>query len=125
MKQAYPAPKTDTAIVTPTPTIGSDIRLTLRVGGVIEEHFDREKRLYHLGWSDERVAKETSAALDFVLKVRKEGFGELAEDPEMTRLRLDIKALEDHVTEVMVKLSGSVDEIKTRFDRMSHHKAAG
>jgi hypothetical protein len=43
----------------------------------------------------------------------------------MTRLRLDIKALEDHVTEVMVKLSGSVDEIKTRFDRMSHHKAAG
>ena len=130
-------PETQTAVTAamPIPAIGSDIRLTLRIGGVIEEHFDRDKRRWHDGWSDERIAKETSAALDFVIKVRREGFGELAEDPEETKMRAAIQTLEDKIVQwskvfedKILHLSSEVDEMKAKLDRHiegKHHKAQG
>lgn len=91
-----PKPQTTTAIpVAPIPAIGSDIRLTLRVGAMIEDHFNRDIRRFHDNWSDERVAKESGASLDFAIRVRKEAFGELAQDPAISKLHEDVVAIKD------------------------------
>ena len=102
---------------------------------MIEEHFDRDKRRWHDGWSDERIAKETSAALDFVIKVRREDCGELAEDPEDAKMRSAIAALEEKITqwskvfeEKILVLGAELDELKAKHERHvagKHHKAAG
>ena len=106
-----------------TPVIGPNPKIARRVITLLNEHFDTDKRLYHHGWSDERVAKEANASLEFVINYRKEAYAELAEDPVATKLRDDIKALEDLIQDYLQKL----EDLKIRVDRFTghYHKAQG
>lgn len=68
-------------------------KLMRRVIATLEDVFDDQKGLYVTGWNDERVAKECNASFDFVVKTRREAFGEIKEDPRMAELRRDLEAL--------------------------------
>lgn len=113
--------------IAPPSMIGPNPKIVVKVITMLNEHFDLEKRLYHSGWSDERIAREAGTSLIFVVGYREDAYAKLAEDPEMTKLRDDIRALEElqaqHVTEFGRKLS----DLKAQVDRHTgaHHKAQG
>jgi hypothetical protein len=122
----------------PVPAIQSNAKVTRRVIVALEEHFDDEKKLYRDGYSDERIAKEEDASIDFVKKYRRDAYGELAVDPEIAKLTEDIKAMEELFTSQLNTFSGQlqtlersfaqqIGELKGRVDRLSkiHNKASG
>jgi hypothetical protein len=116
---------------TPVTAIGPDPKIVRRVITLLNENFDTDKRLYAAGWDDARIAKEAATSLEFVTKYRREGYGELAEDPELGRLREDIKAMDDLFSGQLKQLEQSfaqqLAELRGRADRLgkSHHKASG
>jgi hypothetical protein len=118
---APPAPVAAPSMIGPNP------KIVVKVITMLNEHFDLDKRLFREGWSDERIAKEAATSLTFVVGYREDAYAKLAEDPMTTKLREDIKALEElqarHVAEVNAKL----DELKARLDKWTgvHHKAQG
>jgi hypothetical protein len=115
----------------PVGAIGPDPKIARRVITLLNDHFDSEKRVYEPGWSDERIAKEAAAALDFVTKYRREAYGELAEDPEIAKLRDDLKAMDDLFTgqlkQLELNFAHQINEVRGRLERLSkvHPKAAG
>jgi hypothetical protein len=115
----------------PVASIGPDPKILRRVITLLNDHFDSEKRVYESGWSDERIAKEAAAALDFVLKYRVGAYGELAEDPEIGKLRDDLKAMDDLFTGQLKALEQNfahqINEVRGRLERLGkvHHKASG
>jgi hypothetical protein len=115
------------APVVATPSIGPSPKIARRVITLLNENFDCDKRLYRPGWSDERVAKEAECALTFVINNRKEAYAELAEDPMATKLREDIKALEDLQAQHVAEVNARIVELKARLDKWTgvHHKAQG
>ena len=113
---------------TPIPaSIGPNPKIARRVITLLNEHFDVDRRLYQIGWSDERVAKEGEAAIDFVIKYRDDAYAKLAEDPEATKLRADIKALDELQAQYSVEINGKLDDLRVRLDKFTgvHHKAQG
>jgi hypothetical protein len=107
--------------------IESNAKISRRVITLLNEHFDTDKRLYSLGWSDERIRQEADASLDFVIKTRRDAYAELAENPEVSNLREDIKALEDLMSQSHSELTKKLDELKARMDRLigTYNKAQG
>jgi len=124
-------------------TIGPDPKIRFKVNILLGEHFDADKRLYHADWSDARIAKELDVNPDIVGSLRKEVFGELAEDPMMTQFRRDMEALPDLIADeyaaveerhhaelldIKKKLDARVSDMMARFIRLPgapHNKAAG
>jgi polyhydroxyalkanoate synthesis regulator phasin len=124
--QAPPAPPPLPPVVA-TPSIGTHPKIARRVITLLNENFDCDKRLYHPGWSDELVAKEADAALVFVVKYREDAYAKLAEEPMVTKIREDIKALEDLQAQHCAEINGKIEELKARLDKLTgvHHKAQG
>jgi hypothetical protein len=73
--------------------IGPDPKIVISVITLLNDHFNKDKRVYEIGWSDERVHKQSGASLEFVIRYRREGYGELAEDPQIAQFRADLKAM--------------------------------
>jgi hypothetical protein len=124
---AMPPP---TSTAPPPPVIGPNPKIARPVITLLNEHFDTDTRLYHPGWSDERIAKEANAAIAFVIYNREEGgYGKLAEEPETTKMRNEIIALETKVTQTLVDLIAETDAIKVKFEdfiaKGAYHKARG
>lgn len=112
-------------------SIGPDLKMMRRVFTLLDEHFDGDRRLYHRDWNDARIAKEAVASPEFVIKLRREAYGELAEDPEIGRLRDDIRAMDELYTKQLKQLEGSfasqINELRSRLEKLGllHNKAAG
>ena len=121
--QAPPLP----APVAAPSLIGPNPKIVVRVITMLNEHFDLEKRLYRSGWSDERIAKEADTSLTFVVGYREDAYAKLAEDPVTTKLREDIKAVEDLQAQHAADVAAKLDDLKARLDRLTgvHHKAQG
>jgi hypothetical protein len=101
-----------------TPLVGPSPKIARRVFGLLDDHFDEETRRYRPGYSDERVAKEADTAIELVMRLRREAYGELAEDPKLTELRDELElaklGFEEAYQEAMEqlrKLGGRVDEL--------------
>ena len=107
----------------PSTAIGPNPQIIIQVITLLNEHFDKAKRLYNAGWSDERIAKEADTALTLVVSYREAGYGKLAEDPEKTRL----KGIADALEAKIMALSNELDAFKVQIDRFTgvHHKAQG
>lgn len=69
------------------PLTGPHGKIGRKVHNLLEAHFDDSTGLYLDGWSDERIAKDAGASADIVKRTRREGYGELKEDPEIALLR--------------------------------------
>lgn len=109
------------------PTIEPSAKISRRVITLLNDHFDTDKRLYAQGWSDERVRLEADASLEFVIKTRKDAYAELAEDPETTKMRQEIKSLEELVNLYNSDIQSKLEELKLRMDKLTgvYHKAQG
>jgi hypothetical protein len=112
------------------PAIGPNPIIMRRVITLLNDQFDMQTRLYRESYSDERVAKEAETSPDYVITLRRSAYGELAEDPMISRARDDIVALKALLEQEIVKLRGTFDaqikELDYKLARIiGHHKAAG
>lgn len=97
----------------PPPAIPPNPKITRRVVTLLNDNFDADRRLYHPGWSDERVAKEGDTSLEFVISYRRQAYAELAEDPEATKIRSALAVLEDK----LIQQSIEIDDLRVALDR--------
>jgi hypothetical protein len=99
-----------------SPMDTSSPKIMRLVMSALETHFDDAKRRYSSGHSDASIAKDTGTSEAFVTKIRREAFGELAEDPELVDLknRLDLmqKRIDNAVTVLVEMVSGKESELK-------------
>lgn len=99
-------PAKETAAPAPT-RIGPDLKLARRVMARLDEHFDEATRLYRGGWSDARAAQEDGVSIEAVKTIRREAYGELAEDQAVTDIREEIELLRLWVDDEVKKLQSS------------------
>ena len=114
----------------PVPAIGPNPIIMRRVITLLNDQFDMKTRLYREGWSDERVAKDAETSPDYVTTLRRSAYGELAEDPMITKARDDIGALKSLLETEIIKLRATfeaqIKELDYKLARIiGHHKAAG
>ena len=103
-KKAVPAPAVPVPAApvpaVPVPAVPVvNFKLMRRVTEKLYEVFDEPKRVYTDGWSDKRVAEETDTSMLFVEHLRREAFGELAQDPAITELLQTIAKIRKDQTE--------------------------
>jgi hypothetical protein len=117
-----PAPVQGVESVSVVPPIGPDPKIVRQVITLLNDHFNSTKRLYEPGWDDARVAKESQASLEFVTKYRREGYGELAEDPQIAQFRADLKAMGELYHQSLKSLEQSfaqqLGEMNSRLERL-------
>jgi hypothetical protein len=114
----------------PVQTIGPNPVIMRRVITLLNDQFDMKTRLYREGYSDERVAKEAETSPDFVTTFRRGAYGELAEDPMISKLRDEVAALKALQLEELNKLrmifEAQNKELDFKLARLAgNHKAAG
>lgn len=90
-------------------------KIARSVFAALEDHLDTEKMLYRDGYSDERIAKETGAAVEYVTRIRADAFGELAEDPVISALRDDVELLRLEIGDQWKRLLDKINELAKRL----------
>lgn len=90
-------------------------KITRTVFSILEDRFDEAKRLYRDGWTDERTAKEAGTTVEIVQRLRREAFGELAEDPRVTAFKDDLALLRLDIEQAMLALGRRCDEMASRL----------
>ena len=75
-----------------------------KVRDLLDRHFDDSLGQYIDGYSDEVVARETTASPSTVKRIREAAYGELRGDPELDGLRM-----------LGVKLRAEVEAFETRL----------
>jgi len=117
------------SIPTPTLQTAPDPKIARKVYAALDERFNETTRTYAAGWSDERVAKELSVALPLVVGIRTSAYGELAEDPRITKLREDVEFLrmefEEEITKLTAKYANRVKELQELIYSLLRHPKAG
>lgn len=73
-------------------------------------YFNMQTGQYDVGWSDDRVAKESGMPIQWVVKRREEDFGPLREPDEFVQLRCEVEGLTSEVG----KLMGKIDAMAKR-----------
>ena len=89
-------------------------KIQRKVFSLLDEHFDEDKRLYRLGWSDAAIAKEADTSEAFVVQLRRGAYGELAEDPHVTALKKDIASLGQEITDLGNDLLAKMGALEAR-----------
>ena len=114
-----------------TTPVGPDPKIARRIYAALDEHFDEAKKLYKPGWDDVKIAKELEVSDVIVSKIRREAYGELAENPVLTQLKEDIGYLriefEDKVVVLTKDFHSKVAALEIRVHAVPgvHKKAAG
>lgn len=111
-QQKEPAPVTDRKPVTiadlPSENVATlpsvnqtpDARKAHRaVMGWLEEAYDEDAKRYRDGFSDQTIADETGASVQYVAKCREDYFGPLSMPSELEALTKALKALDDKLHE--------------------------
>lgn len=98
---------------TPKPKIAHAVFQTL------DSVFDPDARLYKNGYTDQRVAADCGTSEDVVAYLRKETFGDLAEDPRITGLREDLELARMEMTDLLKKMNALYDALKSRVDQIA------
>jgi AraC-like DNA-binding protein len=111
--------------------IGPDPRIARKIYNKLDEYFDENTRRYSSGWSDEKIAKEIGASPDLVARIRRDAYGELAEDPAITQIKDEFGYVRLEFEEAMAALSKQFNEKLSRLEASLHtlpgvhKKAAG
>jgi hypothetical protein len=94
--------------------------LWFAMAGLLIRNFDKEAHSYNKGWSDERVARETSAPVDAVIALRERNYGPLAEPAELTEIRDRLDDLEARMMRTEAKYESEAAENRRLFDEEMH-----
>lgn len=98
---------------TPQPTP----KISHAVFQALDDKFDPQKRLYRLGYTDARIAGECNTSEEVVAFLRRETFGELAEDPRLSSLRDDIELYRMEAADFAQKMITRAAELQSRVDQ--------
>lgn len=99
-----------------------DAKVMRRTISAIEDVFDEVRMLYAGAESDATVAKRLDMSPEFVAKVRREAFGELAEDPELAKVRGELLVLKEDISraegKLLDKVAAILDPIRADADKL-------
>jgi len=115
----------------PVATLGPDPKLARRIYAKLDEVFNDTTRLYVRGWDDARVAQEVQTSALLVERIRREAYGELAEDPVLSELRDDLELHKMEIAEAISALQKDANDkivaLQARIEALpgQHKKAAG
>lgn len=70
----------------------------------LEDYYDDVHKQYRAGHSDETVAKETGAAVEFVRSIRDADFGPAGPPSELEALKLEVIQMGREVSEIHEKI---------------------
>jgi hypothetical protein len=99
------------------------LKITHTIFQLLDSVFDATKRLYRSGYSDEVVAKDCGTTVEIVAKLRREVYGELAEDPRITTISDDVKLFEMQVAEFTKNAQAMVRDLNSRLDQLKTNLA--
>lgn len=89
-------------------------KATAKMHQLLNLHFDADEGRFAEGWDDARIAKESGMAPAHVTEVRNLAYGELKEPEEITKLRADIKSLNELISETLVTAQKEVNALNAR-----------
>ena len=119
-KDAFKAEEEDMSRHAAAAQLGPDPKIARRIYAKLEDVFNDQTRLYSSGWSDEKVGVELDVSPELVTRLRREAFGELAEDPAIGSLRDDITLtkmeLDERVSGLKAEFEKKLTDLATRFD---------
>jgi hypothetical protein len=119
-KDAFKAEEEDMSRHAAAAQLGPDPKIARRIYAKLEDVFNDQTRLYSSGWSDEKVGVELDVSPELVTRLRREAFGELAEDPVIGSLRDDITLtkmeLDERVSGLKAEFEKKLTDLATRFD---------
>lgn len=90
----------------------------------LEDYYDDKAKAYRPGYSDERVAKETGAAVGFVREIREADFGPLGCPPELQAVAAEIEAARKELLMAREDALRRIHEIHTSIERLSMRLSA-
>jgi len=94
-------------------------KIQRQIFSLLEDHFDDAKRIYRVGWSDDHVAKQVGTTTAIVERLRREAFGELAEDPKISTLRDDMEILRMEWEEWNKGMGQKFRDMQARFEALA------
>lgn len=93
-------------------------KATAKMHQLLSLHFDPDGGRYEDGWNDERISKDSGISLTHVTEVRNIAYGELKEPEEITKLRNDIKSLNELISETLVAAQKEVNALNKRVSEI-------
>lgn len=107
-------------------SIGPDPKIARKIYALLDEHFDDVKRLYRSPWNDQRIAKTIDISPDIVMRIRKEAYGELAEDPALQGFRDDLEIIRMEAVDLQDRfnkeLASHLTKINELEGKISNHR---
>lgn len=94
-------------------------KATAKMHQLLNLHFDADEGRFAEGWDDARIAKESGMAPSHVTEVRNLAYGELKEPEEITKLRADIKSLNELISETLVAAQKEVNALNARVNEIN------
>jgi hypothetical protein len=95
-----------------TPVAGVALR---KVFQLLEDQFDAESGSFKDGWSDDRIAKETSISRDAVKNYRVNAFGKIKPPGELEVLRRELGELEHFALRTENEIKNKVKDLTLRL----------
>ena len=97
-------------------------KISRQIVTLLNDYFDDDGRRYLPEWSDERIAQEVDCHISVVQKMRREAYGELSEDPEVSSMREKIDELRLEAQLVTEDFGARIGELQKWFDEWSRAK---
>lgn len=97
-------------VVTPTPAASSKV---VEVYMVLDDAYDKAAKRYKPGWSDDRVAKETGAAINLVTERRARDFGPIPPPKPDPLPEVAILA-----SPVLIELADALSTVKAAHEKL-------
>jgi ribosome-binding protein aMBF1 (putative translation factor) len=94
---------------------GPDLKIARRIYSTLDEHFDESIKRYREGWSDRAVAEALDVSVEIVTRIRKEAYGEIAEDPRIKEMREEVEMIALGVAEVLELTQTRCDELQKQI----------
>lgn len=118
-RRNHTTPKKDpTPMATEAPTFATPtpaaIAAQAKMFGLLQAHFDPDTGVYGGGYSDQKIAEECKLAIDLVVGVRRQAFGELKVPTEVAQLTADIEALEQLLNETIAPIQTELATLRNR-----------
>lgn len=107
VKNPVPLKVIETASVDKVP----DGKVLRAVMTALDLHFDENSRRYKTPHSDETIAVELGLSPIFIAKMRREAYGELAENIELMRIQSALQKLTDEISQVETKALEAIDRL--------------
>lgn len=107
------------AVVTPAAGMTADARKVHRaVMEALMSVYDDDGKRYSAGYTDQKVADETGAAVEYVRKTREEFFGPVAVPAELNEVRQEMDALVGSIALARRDMAQINRNAKSRFDNL-------